>query len=93
MNQTELYLRKLAQGESTSIYALDASDTGYTHSIHTILIIGKYTDNSTITVNGIQMVFSGGMEIKQFPIISISADIAPEGILLIGKKTRKTLFN
>jgi hypothetical protein len=93
MNQSELYLRKLAQGESTSIYALDASNTGYTHSIHTILILGTYSDSSTITANGIQMTFSGGMEIKQFPIVSISADVAPEGILLIGKKTRKTLFN
>lgn len=93
MIQSQEYIVKLSAGQSTSTAALEAADTGHTYNIHTVIFLGLYDSGNDITLNGIQMVLPGGFVYNQTPIRSISVTTSPQGVLLIGRKTKKTLFN
>ncbi len=93
MIQSQEYVVKLIQGQSTSISALEASDTGHTYNIHTVIFLGGYDDDTTIVLNGIQMILPGAFVYNQTSIRSISITTSTNGVLLIGKKTKKALFN
>jgi hypothetical protein len=93
MNQTQEYVVKLTAGQSTSIAALEAADTGHTYNIHTAIFLGTYDSGNDITINGIQMVLPGAFIYNQTSIRSISVTTSTDGVLLIGKKTKKSLFN
>jgi hypothetical protein len=93
MIQSQEYVVKLTQGQSTSIAALEAGDTGHTYNIHTVIFLGAYDDDSTVTINNIQMVLPGAFVYNQTSVRSISVTTSTNGVLLIGKKTKKALFN
>ena len=92
MIQTQIYRRKLAQGESVDIYQLDNNDTNFSYSIHTVITLGNFNDSHDVTINGIQMDLPGSFVFNHVPITNISVTTSTDGILIIGKKTRKTLF-
>lgn len=92
MNQVEIYTQKLAQGDSISLSALDAIDNNFYYTIHTIIFLGSYNNVTTLTLNGIEIKLGGGFVYNQTPIRSVSVTTSSEGVLLIGKKTKKTLF-
>jgi hypothetical protein len=93
MIQSEEYVVKLTAGQSTSIAALEAADTGHTYNIHTMIILGSYNDNVDLTLNGNVIKLAGGFVYNQTPIRSIVLTTSTNGVLLIGKKTKKVLFN
>jgi len=92
MIQSQEYVVKLVQGQSTSIAALEAADTGHTYNIHTIIFLGSYNDDTEFVLNGNALKLAGGFVYNQTPIRSISITTSTNGVLLIGKKTKKTLF-
>jgi hypothetical protein len=93
MIQSQEYVVKLTQGQSTSIAALEAGDTGHTYNIHTVILLGGYSDDSALVLNGIQMLLPGAFVYNQTSIRSISVTTSTNGVLLICKKTKKALFN
>ncbi len=92
MIQSQEYVTKLTQGQSVSISALELSDTGHTYNIHTIIFLGSYNDDTDFILNGLSLKLSGGFVYNQTSIRSLSITSSTYGVLLIGKKTRKTLF-
>jgi hypothetical protein len=92
MIQTQVYTEKVTAGNSQSIAALEAADTGHTYSIHSIIFLGAYDDVTVLTVNGTQLDLPGAFVLNQYPINSVSVATSPHGVLLVGKKTKKQLF-
>jgi hypothetical protein len=92
MNQSREYVVKLTQGQSTSISALEQADTNHTYNIHTVIFLGGYNDETTLVLNGSTIKLAGGFIYNQTPIRSISITTSTNGVLLIGKTTKKTLF-
>lgn len=93
MIQTQEYVVKLIQGQSISTAALEAADTEHTYSFHTAILLGSYNDNVDFTLNGNTLRLAGGFVYNQTPIRSMSLTTSTHGVLLIGKKSKKTLFN
>lgn len=93
MIQTQLYTKKLNATESLSIKDLEAADTDHTYSFHTIIFLGNYSDLTTITLNGVELKLPGAFVYNQTPISSVVVDSSTDGIYVIGKKTKKFLFN
>jgi hypothetical protein len=93
MIQAELYTEKLTSGGTQSVALLQAADTGHTYSIHSIIFLGAYDDVTTLTVNGTQLVLPGAFVLNQYPISSVSVTTSPHGVLLVGKKVKRQLFN
>lgn len=92
MIQSQEYTVKLAQGQSTSITALESADTGHTYNIHTVILLGSHNDEVEFVLNGLTLKLGGGFIYNQTPIRSISITTGANGALLIGRKTKKTLF-
>lgn len=92
MIQTELFTRKLTTGETLTIKNLETNDSLHGYSIHTIIILGGYDTTSNLTINGIQMDLPGGFVFNQMSINSITVTTSTNGVFLLGKKTKKTLF-
>ena len=92
MIQAETYTIKLVQGDSLSVSGLEASDDKYYYSLHTLIFLGSYDNVTTLTLNGIQIKLPGGFVYNQTPIHSVNVTSAVEGVLLIGRKTKKQIF-
>ena len=92
MVQSQVYMVNIAEGETIDIKTLDANDINYNYTISTIIFLGATTNVTTIELDGIPVSFPGGCVFNQSVIKNITAITASEGVLLIGKKTRKTIF-
>lgn len=93
MIQSEKYVVKLEQGESINVKSLNAGDTGNTYSIHTIIFLGDYADSTDIDLNGTSIRLPGAFVYNQTAVNTIDVTSSPHGILLIGSKTKRQLFN
>jgi hypothetical protein len=93
MYQSELFRIKATSGQTISISTLEAADTGYTYNIHTAIFLGANTDTSTVVMDGILMTLGGSIVYNQTTINTITVNTSTHGVLLIGVKTRRTLFN
>jgi len=68
MIQSEIYMTGLTQGQSVDITTLNADNTGFTYSIHTLIVMGNSNDLITITVNDFEMELSPGTFLQTIPI-------------------------
>lgn len=93
MIQSEIYYTKLTQGQSLNTITLDTNDDNFTYNIHTLIFLGTYASETTVNINGIEMLLSGGFVYNQTPIQTVSVVTSTHGVLVIGRKTRKKLFN
>jgi hypothetical protein len=93
MNQSQVFRIKATSGQTISVATLEAADTGYTYNIHTAIFLGANSDTSTIVMDGISMTLGGSTVYNQTTINTIAITTSTYGVLLIGVKTRRTLFN
>jgi hypothetical protein len=93
MYQSELFRIKATSGQTISVGTLEAADTGYTYNIHTAIFLGTNSDASTVVMDGILMTLGGSIVYNQTTINTITVNTSTHGVLLIGVKTRRTLFN
>jgi hypothetical protein len=93
MNQSQVFRIKATSGQTISVGALEAADTGYTYNIHTAFFLGANDDTSTVVMDGITMTIGGSTVYNQTTINTITVNTSTDGVLLIGVKTRRTLFN
>jgi hypothetical protein len=93
MIQTQEYVVKLTQGQSTSTKELGVADPEHTYSFHSMIILGSRTDDVDVVLNGNTLRLSAGFVYNQTSIRSVNVTTSAHGVLLIGKKTKKTLFN
>jgi hypothetical protein len=93
MYQSELFRIKATSGQTISVSTLEAADTAYTYNIHTAIFLGANTDTSTVVMDGILMTLGGSTVYNQTTINRITINTSTHGVLLIGVKTRRTLFN
>jgi hypothetical protein len=85
------YLETLSQGEALDI--LELEDEKYTYTLSTIIVLGGATDKSVLTINGVSnLTFPGGFVYNHSYIKSVSVDTSESGVLVIGKKTKKSIF-
>lgn len=93
MYQTKEFTLILQEGDRVSIPELDRDDINYYYSIHTVMFLGNYEIISNVKINGNVISLPGGSVYNQTPVRLIEITTAPNGVLVIGKKTRKKLFN
>jgi hypothetical protein len=93
MNQSQVFRIKATSGQTISVSTLEAADTGYTYNIHTAIFLGANTDISTVVMDGISLTLGGSIVYNQTTINTIAITTSTYGVLLIGVKTRRTLFN
>lgn len=93
MNQSQVFRIKATSGQTISVSTLEAADTGYTYNIHTASFLGANSDTSTVVMDGITMTIGGSTVYNQTTINTITVNTSTHGVLLIGVKTRRTLFN
>jgi hypothetical protein len=91
MNQSQVFRIKATSGQTISVSTLEAADTGYTYNIHTAIFLGS--DTSTVVMDGISITMGGSTVYNQTTINTITVNTSTHGVLLIGVKTRRTLFN
>lgn len=92
MNQSQVFRIKVTTGQTISNASLEAADTGYTYNIHTAFFLGANSDISTVVMDGITMTLGGSTVYNQTNIDTITVNTSTYGVLLIGVKTKKTLF-
>jgi hypothetical protein len=92
MIQTEIYQLNLVSGDTIDTYFMDIDDLHHTYYFHTLIFLGSTNDLSKVVINGQTMELSGGFVYNQTPINTLEVLEAPKGVLLIGKKTKKVLF-
>lgn len=92
MYQTDEYFIKLNQNDSLNINNLDNDDINYRYSIHTLIPLGSPSQLTTLIINGREVKIPGGFIYNTTPIEYLDIPISPEGVLIIGKKIRKTIF-
>jgi len=93
MTINEIITVKLMVGEEYDTAAIMQADTENTYSINTIIFLGKSTDITEITIDGIDLQLSGGFVLNQLNMNDIVINNSTYGVLLIGNKTKKTIFN
>jgi hypothetical protein len=72
---------------------MDKDDINYYYTFHTLMFSGLPTELIRVRINGSIMEMPGGFVYNQTPINKLKVLTAPKGVILIGKKTRKTLFD
>lgn len=98
MYQSETVLLKLGTGDTMNVKSLEASDTGYTYQFHTVITLGSTDDMTEFTANGVMMELPGGIIFDKMSIRTLSvgagftAHATEPGVLLLGVKTKRTLF-
>lgn len=92
MNQSQVFRVKATTGQTISNASLEAADTNYSYNIHTALFLGANSDISTVVIDGITMTLGGSTVYNQTNINTITVNTSTYGVLLIGVKTKKTLF-
>ena len=93
MTNSYNFLVKLVEGDNVDITELTLNDLNFEYSIQCIIFLGDYDVNSTVEVDGIDLVFGGGFVYNQTPPITINVKDSEFGILIIGKKTKKQIFS
>lgn len=93
MIQTQLYTAKLTEGQTKTVKDLETAEPDYSFSIHTAIMLGNYDDLTTVVINGTSLDLPGAFVYNQTPIASISVTTSSHGVYIIGKKTKKQLFN
>jgi hypothetical protein len=93
MNQSQVFRIKATSGQTISVSTLEDADTAYTYNIHTAIFLGANSDTSAVVMDGISMTMGGSTVYNQTTINTIAITTSTHGVLLIGVKTRRTLFN
>ena len=93
MIQSEKYVVKLDQGDSINVNTLNSGDTGHTYGIHTMIVLGDYNDSTDMTLNGIALRMPGAFVYNHTAISTLNVTASTHGVLLIGSKTKRQLFN
>lgn len=97
MEAAKIIYKKLTTGQSANDVTTGDTMVQY----HTLITMGGSNDVIHFTLNGIAMVLPGGFEMTRIPISTVTVGsigagtptATNPGLLLIGKESRKTLFN
>lgn len=93
MNVVEPIFMKLVTGDTLSVKQLNIDNPEYIHTLHTIMVLGDYSQNSLLDINNLtDLKFSGGNVFNALPITYVKVSSTEEGILVIGKKQKKSIF-
>ena len=93
MIQSEKYVVKLDQGDSINTSTLNSGDTGHTYSIHSMIVLGAYENTTDMLLNGIDVRMPGAFIYNLTSISTLDITASTYGVLLVGSKTKRQLFN
>ena len=83
---------KLENNQSIDVNQLDLENPNFYHSIQCAIMVGNPTESINVILNGEDVVFPGGFVFNQIPIITLTVFSSTNGVLIIGKKTKKQIF-
>lgn len=93
MNQSELFMQVVTSGETISTKTLETNDPQHYYTLHTFYVLGGYDKLTTLTLNGVSnIIFGGTTKYDTTPIVSLTINTSQNGVLVIGRKTKKTIF-